>query len=397
MNLSLVGTWVTLSPEQYQQYHKSDGIKYDSKVDVWALGCILYFMLSGKHFLRTNLKPEDPRFANEMKKLLEKPIPFPQHLSRECKDLLSKLLHPDPAVRYDINQVMDHDWFKLLDIDFKDEKNKQMSSIVFMRNNDNMMNQSQKMEIDAVDLTVLQIREMIRNSSVREIRHQMASLITDIESFIKKFSGFEVELVSVTNTKARSLCSEVKSLLEWLTFYLLKSLESFQLNLQGHDADSDSKFNLIRISSEASSYRQMTSFLEDFIVKHSQNPLKLSYRQTTDKVINLMQAVLTNREVSSSMTNYLIPLVNDVFKCLGFKSKTLKIQVDIALEEIAVLFKELSESQRKKIVQKFTRLLESPKKIALLLQELNIEELNDKLQSDSKEMEECPWQHKYIN
>ena len=82
------------------------GKKYDgTKIDIWATGIILYAMLCG--YLPFEDKDNDILFD----KILECKIKYPDFLSSESKDLISKILVVDPEKRIDIPGIKNHIFF----------------------------------------------------------------------------------------------------------------------------------------------------------------------------------------------------------------------------------------------------------------------------------------------
>ena len=82
------------------------GKGYDGfKIDIWATGIILFAMLCG--FLPFDHKDNDILF----KKILECKIKFPKHLSTEAKDLLKKILVPNPRKRITIKEIKKHPFY----------------------------------------------------------------------------------------------------------------------------------------------------------------------------------------------------------------------------------------------------------------------------------------------
>ncbi|KAJ3439303.1 map/microtubule affinity-regulating kinase [Anaeramoeba flamelloides] len=81
--------------------------EYDGlKTDVWSLGVLLYVLLVG-HF------PYETRNIRALvAKKISKTINYPKFISESAKDLISKMLFIDPKLRYSINQVKKHEWFK---------------------------------------------------------------------------------------------------------------------------------------------------------------------------------------------------------------------------------------------------------------------------------------------
>ena len=82
------------------------GKKYDGiKIDIWSTGIILYAMLCG--YLPFEDKNNDALFD----KILECNLEFPEYLSEDSKDLISKILVVDPEKRITIPQIKKHKFF----------------------------------------------------------------------------------------------------------------------------------------------------------------------------------------------------------------------------------------------------------------------------------------------
>lgn len=91
-----VGTFIYTAPEAFK------GEPCDERLDTWALGCVLYVMLSGhapfrgrEDILRGHISFEDSHWAN---------------VSDQAKALIVGLLRVDPADRLTASQVHDHPW-----------------------------------------------------------------------------------------------------------------------------------------------------------------------------------------------------------------------------------------------------------------------------------------------
>ncbi|CDF34384.1 Serine/threonine protein kinase [Chondrus crispus] len=102
------GTREYVAPEMIR------GVMYDTTLDIWTYGILLYEMLSG----RTPFHSSD---RTDIYKRIEKaPICYPRHLSEECKSLLEKLLMRKPEERIGagevgLDEIKKHSWFKGID------------------------------------------------------------------------------------------------------------------------------------------------------------------------------------------------------------------------------------------------------------------------------------------
>ena len=82
------------------------GKKYNGiKIDIWATGIILFAMLCG--YLPFENKDNEILFDQ----ILECKVEFPEYLSEECKDLISKILVVEPEKRIDIPGIKKHSFF----------------------------------------------------------------------------------------------------------------------------------------------------------------------------------------------------------------------------------------------------------------------------------------------
>lgn len=104
-SLEDIGTAAYLSPELL-----TSGI-CTSACDMWALGCVLYIMLSGSHPFDLDGMSPDQVVEHRIK---TEPISFAfsawDNVSPDAKDLISKLLVKDPALRLTADQMLQHPW-----------------------------------------------------------------------------------------------------------------------------------------------------------------------------------------------------------------------------------------------------------------------------------------------
>lgn len=95
---TLCGTLDYLSPEMIE------GRPHDEYVDIWSIGILAYEFLTGS-----------PPFEEEgqqqtCKRIKNMEYDFPDYVSEEARDLISKILVYDPKARISIDDILNHPW-----------------------------------------------------------------------------------------------------------------------------------------------------------------------------------------------------------------------------------------------------------------------------------------------
>ena len=99
----VIGTTYYCSPEVVED-------KYGLECDEWSCGVMMYILLSG--YPPFNGETEEEVFERICKDKVDLNIPELKHVSKYCKDLISKLLEKDPKKRIKASEALEHDFFK---------------------------------------------------------------------------------------------------------------------------------------------------------------------------------------------------------------------------------------------------------------------------------------------
>jgi len=87
--------------------------KLDSSVDMFAMGVILYIMLTGIHPFDLSGQASDQEVANQIVHGKPPPLhnsPITAHLSASAIDLIDRLMQRDPTKRLTADEMLEHPW-----------------------------------------------------------------------------------------------------------------------------------------------------------------------------------------------------------------------------------------------------------------------------------------------
>lgn len=84
------------------------GNSYDNKIDVWALGILLYEMVHGDAPYG-----EDTPIAEKIDYIKKnKSFEYDESLSADLLDLIKSILNPEPEERLSLDEIFSHPWMK---------------------------------------------------------------------------------------------------------------------------------------------------------------------------------------------------------------------------------------------------------------------------------------------
>lgn len=178
----ILGTPLYIAPEIISEK------KYDSEVDIWSLGVITYFLISG-----------EPPFDGDSRNQLFKAIKSGKYeysnkiwtlVSEDCKDFISKCLIVDPKKRKTAEQLLKHVWITKtpsIEID-KDVIKESLSNL-------NTYAQHNKLQQGVVHFLTYKCAQRDEVNKLSEIFKQIDSngdgklTVEEIAAYIKKVMG----------------------------------------------------------------------------------------------------------------------------------------------------------------------------------------------------------------
>lgn len=191
------GTREYVAPEMLR------GESYDTSLDFWTFGILLYEMVSG----RTPFYTSD--HAEIYRRIEKSPVFYPRHLSSDIRGLLSKLLVRDPAkrlgstVKGGVAAIKKHSWFKSIDwngmMDRDSVESPLKKSIAFQqRKHENFKNSSSPAALHGKKNGTGSNSGMVpikRRKSRKELKQEkaLANVLADVDADLRFASSSRVD------------------------------------------------------------------------------------------------------------------------------------------------------------------------------------------------------------
>lgn len=94
----ICGSPAYMAPEMIHDGH------YDERADLWSIGILMYYLIVGR------FPVYEDTYQKLFYKILHTDFLFPDNISKEAKDLLSRLLEKNPDNRISVHDALNHLW-----------------------------------------------------------------------------------------------------------------------------------------------------------------------------------------------------------------------------------------------------------------------------------------------
>lgn len=100
-DMTFIGTLAYMAPEMLRREN------YDFKVDIWALGVLLYEMLNGRAPFTGN---SDAELAKAISTYNDDKLQYRNSIPVSLQNLISSMLRVSVRKRYDLDKIFEHEW-----------------------------------------------------------------------------------------------------------------------------------------------------------------------------------------------------------------------------------------------------------------------------------------------
>lgn len=151
-----LGTPFYMSPEILMER------AYSAKCDIWSMGIVFYEMLTGR------VPFETASIYELIRKVKQERVEFPNHVSKECQDLIEKMLKVDEAARIDWKEILQHPAVTGKSVEDIKPAKKNMIRII-EDSAKNVMGQEQKSSSVAANTQIEKISPGVQKSEQKKI------------------------------------------------------------------------------------------------------------------------------------------------------------------------------------------------------------------------------------
>jgi serine/threonine protein kinase len=160
----------------------TEEITYTSKADLWSVGIVYYQMLFGKTpFFGATM----PQLIRDIKAKVNK-LTFPKPVSAESKDLIQRLLQPNPDKRIDWKDFFGHPLFKKFDDPMNQQDLKKIGGIL-----------QSKMVNDQFQKNIRKLLQKIQNSKGQNTFMNQ----NDLQKYVPKIQAKHVDRIHKLNNQ----------------------------------------------------------------------------------------------------------------------------------------------------------------------------------------------------